>query len=90
MMPDPEVGLQRLLKGLDRLELQCMVAGSLASSLHGIWRATNDVDLVVRLTSDRVDEFVAEFSPEYYIDADQVSGALRLGRPFNMIYLASA
>ena len=31
---------------LDRLGIECLVGGSLASSIHGIPRATLDVDIV--------------------------------------------
>ena len=90
MMPDPETAFLRLLEGLDRLELPYMVAGSVASSVHGFWRATNDVDIVVRLTQERVTELVEEFKTDFYVDQDQVFQALRYRRGFNMIHLNSA
>ncbi len=75
-MIDPEAGLLRLLAGLDRLEVAYMIAGSAASSTHGLWRATADVDLVVALDRDRADEFVAEFQGEFYLDRDHILESL--------------
>ena len=86
----PEAGLLRLLAGLDRLEVAYMIAGSAASSTHGLWRATADVDLVVSLDRDRADEFVAEFQGEFYLDRDHILQSLALGRGFNLIHLGSA
>ena len=89
-MIDPEEGLLRLLAGLDRLEVAYMIAGSAASSTHGLWRATADVDMVVSLDRDRVDEFVAEFQGEFYLDRDHVVQSLAMGLGFNLIHLGSA
>jgi hypothetical protein len=46
-------------KALDELHVPYLVGGSLASSTHGIPRATQDIDLVVQLTGSRVDALVA-------------------------------
>lgn len=88
-MHDPENGLLRLLEGLDRLEMPYMVAGSVASSVHGFWRATQDVDTVVELTRERIDEFVLEFQSDFYVDEVQIRSAILYGRAFNMIHLES-
>ncbi len=90
MKHDPEHALARLFEGLDRLEMPYMVAGSVASSVHGFWRATNDVDTVVLITRERVDEFAAEFGAEFYLDADHIRQALLHQRAFNIIHLESS
>ena len=89
-MHDPEEALLRLLEGLDRLEIPYMVGGSAASSVHGVWRATNDIDSVVLLTSERIDDFIEEFAADFYADKDQILQALRFRRAFNIIHLTSA
>ena len=48
-----------------------MIAGSFASTFHGIARATQDLDLVVAPTSAALETFLASLSPDvYYVDAD--------------------
>ena len=59
-MSHPEHALLRLLAGLDRMELPYLVGGSVASSVHGFWRATNDVDFFVRIEGAQVEDFIAE------------------------------
>ena len=89
-MQEPEDTLQMLLQGLDRLAICYMLCGSIASSVHGIWRATNDVDIVVQLASERIDEFVAEFARDFYVDKDQIAHALLERRVFNVVHLNGA
>ena len=72
---NPAIGLERLVEGLDRLEIPYMVAGSAASSAHGIWRATADVDLVARIDEDNIRPLVEEFTTDFYIDASQIEKA---------------
>ena len=89
-MHDPEEALLRLLEGLDRLDMPYMVGGTAASSVHGVWRATNDIDSVVLLTSERIDDFIEEFAADFYVDKDQILQARRFRRAFNIIHLTSA
>ncbi len=79
-----------LLDALGRLEIPHMVGGSLASSVHGVWRATNDVDIVASIPPEYVDELVRLLEPDYYIDEGQVRDALRRGRPFNVIHFKTS
>ncbi len=87
-MTDPEVGFPRLLEGLDRLEIAYMVTGSAASSSYGVWRATNDIDLVADISREQAGHFVAEFQGDFYVAAE-IADALTHGRSFNLIHLSS-
>ena len=44
---------------LDELDIEYVIGGSLASSQHGEVRATNDIDILVRLQDDDVPILVA-------------------------------
>jgi hypothetical protein len=46
--------LGRLTATFEDLELDYMIVGSLASTLHGIGRSTQDIDIVVALTPGRL------------------------------------
>ncbi len=79
----------RVVRVLDRLGVDYLVGGSLASSLHGVPRATQDVDLVAMLRAHHVDEFVAALSPDFYVDADMIRDAIRRLSSFNIIDLTT-
>jgi hypothetical protein len=63
------------------------VGGSLASSLQGEPRATNDVDIVLQLPIGRVDQLVAALGPDFEVDTDMLRDALLHGRSCNIFYL---
>jgi hypothetical protein len=56
---------------LDRAGVPYFLGGSLASSLQGEPRATNDIDLVVDLPEARVGSLLAALGPDF--DADEVA-----------------
>ena len=61
----------------------------MASSLHGLPRFTQDVDLVADLRLVHVLPLVADLEVEFYIDADSVRDAIRRRASFNLIHLAT-
>ena len=67
-----------------------MMAGSAASSLHGIARPTMNIDLVADLRADQVEELVAELKVDFYADREMIREALARGRSFNLIHYASS
>lgn len=79
-------GLQRVLAAFDRLEIRYAVGGSMASSLRGNYRQTNDIDILVEMAPGQVEEFTALLGPDYYADAKHMSDAFRHGRPANVIH----
>jgi len=72
---------------LDKLGVRYLLGGSLASSLHGIPRATHDVDLVVDLHEDHIGPFVRALEGPFYVDENRVRESLRRRSSFNVIHL---
>lgn len=72
---------------LERLGVPHMVTGSLASSLHGIPRATQDIDLVADLSEKQIEALVDALAGAFYVDAGAVREAVRGGTRFNAIHL---
>ena len=85
-MTAPARGFKRLLEVLNRLEIPYMIAGSLASCVHGIPRSTRDVDLVAAIRFEHVTPLAAELGQEFYADPEMIGQALRSGRMFNLIH----
>ena len=74
---------------LERLGVEYLVGGSLATSLHGIPRATLDVDMVADLRMTHLGDFVAALQADFYVDADMVKDAIRRRSTFNILHLAT-
>ena len=86
-----ELAVVRLVRRLEALGIPYMVAGSFASSHHGLPRATNDADLVIDPSPEALDRLVADLQAEgYYADQKAAREALRRRRQFNVIDPESA
>jgi hypothetical protein len=74
---------------LERLGIPWLVGGSLASSLHGIPRATQDVDLVARLELEDLAAFVNALREDFHLDPETIREAIRQRTSFNLIHLGT-
>jgi len=72
---------------LEHLGVPHAVVGSLASSLHGIPRATNDVDIVAALRPEHVAALTNALKDAFYVDADMIRDAISRRSEFNVIHL---
>jgi hypothetical protein len=87
LLGDPLLVVGRISSVLDRLGVAYVVGGSVASSVYGVPRATQDVDLVADLLGKHVAPFVAALSAEFYVDADMIRDALARRASFNVVHL---
>jgi hypothetical protein len=74
-----------VIRALERLGVRYYVCGSLASSVHGDPRSTNDADIVADLRPAHAAPLVAELAGNYVIDEETVLEAIARGRSFNLI-----
>ena len=72
----------RLLEGM---KLPYVLAGSLASSVQGAPRATNDADIMVAAFPGREPEFAAAYGEGYYVSLPAIVDANRRRSSFNII-----
>lgn len=77
----------QVTRELEKLGVSHIVCGSLASSVHGLPRATNDVDIVAVLTQAHVAPLVAALRDAFYIDGDMITDAIAHRSEFNLIEL---
>ncbi|HEV3189578.1 MAG TPA: hypothetical protein VGY54_03730 [Polyangiaceae bacterium] len=77
----------RVADAIEAAKGSYFVGGSLASSLQGEPRATNDIDMVLELPLGRIGEFVALLGEEFEVDIDMLRDALLHGRSCNIFYL---
>ncbi len=72
---------------LDDIGCEYFIGGSVASSLQGEPRATNDIDMVVAMMPHRVREFAEKLGPDFEVDQDMLRDALTRGSCANIFYL---
>jgi hypothetical protein len=79
--------LTPVVHALNELDVPHYVGGSLASSAHGVARASLDVDLIAALEPGHVARFVATLRDVYYLDAARIEASVRDRRSFNLVHL---
>ena len=77
--------LQLVLTVLDRLRISYVLGGSLASSIWGVPRSTNDADVMVLPFPGREEQFAASFPPDFYLSLAGMRDANLKRRSFNII-----
>lgn len=65
------------------------LGGSYASSIHGVPRQTQDIDLVLDLHIEDVEALVMRLENEFYLDIDSIRDAIHNKSSVNLIHLAS-
>ena len=83
--------LKIVIERLTRCNIPYMVAGSVAANSYMTPRATNDVDIVIKITEGDIDKLIAAFEEDFYINSrEAIQDSLKRHYPFNVIYLATA
>ncbi|HYD42779.1 MAG TPA: hypothetical protein VEB43_18255 [Anaeromyxobacter sp.] len=77
----------RVTAALERTGIGYFLGGSLASSLQGEPRSTNDIDLVVDLPAPKVAELVAALGPDFDVDEEALGRAARERSSWNVFFL---
>lgn len=78
-----------VIRVLDELHVDYLLAGSLAGSQLGVARSTQDADLVVDLRKANVFGFVHALESAYYVDEQQVKEAIDRRGHCNLVHLAT-
>ncbi len=78
---------QKIAAVFDQLGITYFIGGSFASTIHGLPRATRDVDFIADFKAEHVVPFVAALEAEFYLDAKTIRAAITQQRSFNVIHL---
>jgi len=90
-MSDPDLiaALGPVLRVLGDLGVRHFVGGSIASSAHGVARASVDGDVVAELASAHVAPLVAALRDMYYVPEERIRDAVARRASFNLIHLGT-
>lgn len=75
---------------LERLGVRWFLGGSLASSVHGVPRATFDADIMADLRPQHVRPLIEQLGDDWYADEAAIREALQQRSSFNLIHFATA
>jgi hypothetical protein len=75
---------------LEKLGVPYLIGGSLASTLHGMVRTTQDSDIVAVMGLEHLGAFVESLKDEFYVDDEMIADAIGRNGSFNIIHLDTA
>jgi len=88
-MEDPFTVLSLVANVLEQQRISYVLVGSLASSIHGMYRSTADIDIVADVHSEQVIPLLIALQKDFYVDEHAVRDAIERRRSFNAIHFDS-
>jgi hypothetical protein len=86
-MPDDPIAVTlKVTKVLERLAVPYLIGGSLASTLHGMVRTTQDSDIIADMRPEHIRPFLAALQNEFYMDEEMIAGSIQRHSSFNIIH----
>ena len=70
----------------EKLGVPYLIAGSLASTLYGMVRTTQDSDIVVEMRPEHLQAFVSALQDEFYVDEEMLVESIQRNSSFNIIH----
>ena len=86
---DLVVALTPLIDVLERLGVAWYVGGSVASTVHGRFRATNVVDVIADLREEHAGEPHAALEADHYVNEESIRGAVVHRSSFNLVHFGT-
>ncbi len=88
--PEEYLVLKQLTDALDDLKISYAIGGSIASSVYGKVRFTQDADIAVAPFGDNAGQLYDVLKEAFYISEDAMNQAISDRGSFNIIHLKSA
>lgn len=63
---------------LEQLDIPYLLGGSLASTLYGMVRTTQNSDIIAEMSPKHIPTFVLSLQNEFFIDEEMISDAVQL------------
>lgn len=89
-MTQPNEFLFAISSLLERLGIPYHVGGSVASSTHGMYRSSADIDFVIDPTSEQLGALADALEGEFYVSREAMAEALASRRGFNAIHVPTS
>lgn len=70
----------------ENLSIPYLIGGSLASTLYGMIRTTQDSDIVAEMRLEHLKPFVSALQDEFYVDDEMIAESIQHNSSFNIIH----
>jgi hypothetical protein len=89
MLTEPIAVTMKVVDVLETLGIPYFIGGSMATAVHGVARATMDVDLVADLESRQIGPLIVSLGEDFFADEQMIRSAVKRGISFNLIHKAT-
>mgnify|MGYP001465354168 CR=1 FL=1 len=89
MQNDPIAVTLKVTGVLEKLGVPYLIGGSLASTLYGMVRTTQDSDIITEMRLEHIRPFIAALENEFYIDDEMIVESIQRNSSFNIIHRES-
>jgi len=86
MQNEPVEVTLKVTRVLEKLSVSYLIGGSLASTLYGMVRTTQDADIVAEMRLEHLQPFVAALQDEFYVEDEMIAESIRRNSSFNIIH----
>jgi hypothetical protein len=86
MQNEPIEVTLRVTGVLEKLDISYVIGGSLASTLYGMIRTTQDSDIITEMRPEHIQPFVSLLQDDFFIDEEMIADAIQYNSSFNIIH----
>lgn len=86
MQNEPIEVTLRVTGVLEELGVPYIIGGSLASTLYGMVRTTQDSDIITEMRPEHIQLFVSSLQNEFFIDEEMIADSIQRNSSFNIIH----
>ena len=86
MLTEPILVTLLVADAFDALNIPYFIGGSLATAVHGVARATMDVDLVADIQVEQIPQLLQVLGEAFFADNQMIENAIRQGMSYNLIH----
>ena len=86
MQNEPIEVTLKVTQVLESLGIPYLISGSLASTLYGMIRTTQDSDIVAEMRIEHLQSFVSALQGEFYLDEEMIAESIQRHTSFNIIH----
>jgi len=79
-----------VIEALDKVGIRYLIGGSLASSLYGMARSTQDSDLLADVQLGHATSLESALKEQFYITEEEILNAIRFRSSFNVIHFETS
>jgi hypothetical protein len=89
MLPEPIAVTILVTQVFEKLKIPYLIGGSLASTVYGFIRTTQDVDIIADMNLEHVQPFIKALKSEFYLEEDMITDSIQHQSSFNIIHRAT-